>query len=122
MSSAPFPILSAALLSLLCLGVPSGGSRAEAPAAFDDEEILSVRYPDWCKQSFLDLPEDADIAAEAGKQGLFLFFTTEALRAQPGAGAGGGRDPAIGALAGRAIAAVQTLSYRWREPLGPSSC
>ncbi len=44
---------------------------------FDDGAIYQVHYPAWFKDSFLNLQEDADEAREAGKQGLFVFFTTQ---------------------------------------------
>ncbi len=44
---------------------------------FDDGAIHQVHYPDWFLESFLTLPDDAAAAAEAGKRGLFLFFTTQ---------------------------------------------
>ncbi len=46
-------------------------------AGFDDGAIYEIHYPDWFKAGFLDLPQDAADAAEAGKQGLFLFFSTQ---------------------------------------------
>ncbi|MGB5736371.1 MAG: thioredoxin fold domain-containing protein [Thiohalocapsa sp.] len=45
--------------------------------AFDDGAIYQVHHPDWFKESFLNLRDDADEAREAGKQGLFVFFSTE---------------------------------------------
>ena len=44
---------------------------------FDDGAIYQVRYPAWFKDSFLNLREDADEARDAGKQGLFVFFSTQ---------------------------------------------
>lgn len=67
-------VMLAASLALL-LALP--GSAAAMDPAFDDREVMTVHYPDWFKQSFLDLPDDAAVAAEAGKQGLFIFFTTQ---------------------------------------------
>ncbi|WP_295879051.1 thioredoxin fold domain-containing protein [uncultured Thiohalocapsa sp.] len=67
-------VILAARLTLL-LGLP--GSAAAMDPAFDDRDVMTVHYPDWFKQSFLDLPDDAAMAADAGKQGLFIFFTTQ---------------------------------------------
>lgn len=63
----------------LALLLMAGAALPEEPAseAFDDGAIYQIRYPDWFKQSFFSLPDDAEMAADAGKQGLFLFFTTE---------------------------------------------
>jgi thioredoxin-related protein len=49
----------------------------EAPEPFNDGALKTVHYPDWFKESFLVLPEDAADAAADGKQGLLLFFTTQ---------------------------------------------
>jgi thioredoxin-related protein len=57
-----------AALSLPC-------HAAEEP--FDDAVIAEIRYPDWFAETFLELPDDAAVAADEGKQGLFLFFSTE---------------------------------------------
>ena len=56
---------------------PAAADDADAAAGFEDTEVLEVHYPDWFKESFLDLADDAAMAAEAGKQGLFIFFTTQ---------------------------------------------
>ncbi len=66
--------LAGLVLAALLL-LPTAGAAVDA--AFDDAEIKQIRYPDWFKQSFLDLADDAAMAAEAGKQGLFVFFSTE---------------------------------------------
>jgi thioredoxin-related protein len=66
------------LLSLCLLAwetALSAGDAATAP--FDDGAIMHVQYPSWFKESFLDLPDDAAQAGADGKQGLFLFFTTQ---------------------------------------------
>ncbi len=49
----------------------------EANEPFNDGALMTLSYPDWFKESFLVLPEDAADAAADGKQGLFLFFTTQ---------------------------------------------
>ena len=70
--------LSAALAALLALAAPSlRAAERDDPStySFDDsprDEILD--YPDWFKESFLDLPDDLDAAVEAGKTGLVVYF------------------------------------------------
>ncbi|WP_462330067.1 thioredoxin fold domain-containing protein [Thiohalocapsa halophila] len=66
--------LAAGLLAALLL-LPVAAAAVDPD--FDDAAIMQIQYPDWFKASFLDLPDDAAMAAEAGKQGLFLFFSTE---------------------------------------------
>ncbi len=44
---------------------------------FDEAPITHSEYPDWFKDSFLDLPEDIEEAREFGKQGVMILFTTE---------------------------------------------
>ncbi len=60
-----------ASLALLC------AVDAKAAEDFDDTVIADIRYPEWFKESFLDLPGDLSDARDAGKQGLFLFFSTQ---------------------------------------------
>lgn len=44
-------------------------------AAFDDAPVLpEITYPEWFKQSFLELPEDIDEAVNAGKKGIIVYF------------------------------------------------
>lgn len=52
---------------------------APAPAAegFDDSIVAKIEYPNWFKDSFLNLRDDLAEAREAGKDGLFLFFSTQ---------------------------------------------
>lgn len=64
----------AATLAALALLCPLGAKAAEG---FDDAVIADIRYPDWFKESFLDLRGDLSDARDAGKQGLFLFFSTQ---------------------------------------------
>jgi thioredoxin-related protein len=65
------------ILATLVLPAHALADDADAAAGFDDREIMQVHYPDWFKQSFLDLADDTAMAEQAGKQGLFLFFTTQ---------------------------------------------
>jgi thioredoxin-related protein len=44
---------------------------------FDEAAVMHIEYPDWFKDSFLDLPEDIEEAREAGKEGLMILFTTQ---------------------------------------------
>ena len=42
---------------------------------FDDEPLDEpLSFPDWFKLSFLDLGEDIEEAAEAGKEGIIVYF------------------------------------------------
>jgi thioredoxin-related protein len=50
---------------------------SQAAEGFDDSVIETIAYPDWFKESFLDLRDDLAEAREAGKDGLFLFFSTQ---------------------------------------------
>lgn len=54
-------------------------TSAPAPAAedFDDAVVARIEHPDWFKESFLNLQDDLAEAREAGKDGLFLFFSTQ---------------------------------------------
>jgi len=73
------PLISIVLVLLLTLGVSLAGAAEPASdsAEFDDGAIFQIHYPEWFKQSFLDLSDDLSDAADAGKKGLFLFFTTQ---------------------------------------------
>jgi thioredoxin-related protein len=68
-------VLLSGLVLLAWLPPVSAGDQAPAP--FEDAAIKRVQYPSWFKDSFLDLPDDAAQAEADGKQGLFLFFTTQ---------------------------------------------
>jgi thioredoxin-related protein len=68
-------VLLSALGLLAWLPPLSAGDQAAAP--FKDSAIKRVQYPSWFKDSFLDLPDDAAQAGDEGKQGLFVFFTTQ---------------------------------------------
>ncbi|MCF7983611.1 MAG: thioredoxin fold domain-containing protein [Thiohalocapsa sp.] len=67
--------LAAALILSACCLWPPGVWAVDAD--FDDGAIYQIVYPDWFKESFLHLPDDAAEAAEDGKQGLFVFFSTQ---------------------------------------------
>ncbi len=77
----PFPTLAAILICLVAAW-PLDTLPAAAPSpsvdeayGFDDfprEELLV--YPDWFKQSFLDIRSDLAEAVAAGKQGLIVYF------------------------------------------------
>ena len=42
---------------------------------FDDfPEIRNINYPDWFKDSFLNLQDDMEDAKQAGKKGIILYF------------------------------------------------
>jgi thioredoxin-related protein len=70
-------LLLSGLLAALLAALPATTVGAATDADFDDGVIAQIDYPDWFKDSFLDLPDDAGMAAEAGKQGLFIFFSTQ---------------------------------------------
>lgn len=87
--SRPFAVLGAVAIAAF---VAAGLARAEPPAPastpaqaadtgvpadFQDGTFHALRYPDWFKTSFYNLRDDAEEAAADGKQGLFLFFSTE---------------------------------------------
>lgn len=65
-------------LSLVCFWV--GVSQAAADLyddafLFDDTPLSEpMEHPDWFKESFLDLRDDLKEAAEAGKQGIVVYF------------------------------------------------
>lgn len=47
----------------------------EASLSFDDMPLTEpLDYPDWFKQSFLELPEDLQASIDAGKKGLIVYF------------------------------------------------
>jgi thioredoxin-related protein len=54
-----------------------GSVAAADEATFDDGEIHRIIYPDWFKDSFWNLADDAEEARAAGKLGLFVFYSTE---------------------------------------------
>lgn len=67
-------LLSAVLLGLLLL---AQGVQAEQDPdlSFDDQPLPEpLTHPAWFKLSFLALREDVQEAADAGKQGLILYF------------------------------------------------
>lgn len=45
-----------------------------AGAEFSDEPVDQIIYPDWFKQSFLDLKEDVAEAKQSAKAGIIVFF------------------------------------------------
>jgi thioredoxin-related protein len=69
--------ISLALLLALTATLAGAAQSASGDTGFEDTEIFQIHYPDWFKQSFLDLSDDLSDAADADKKGLFLFFTTQ---------------------------------------------
>jgi thioredoxin-related protein len=69
--------LTTLLLGLLLCAAALGPGPAAAAEGFDDGVFTHIVYPDWFKDSFLDLQEDLDEAVAAGKHGLMVFFSTE---------------------------------------------
>jgi thioredoxin-related protein len=66
----PKTLLVVAALALLA-------ASGEADDDFDDGMITMIEYPDWFKESFLNLQDDLADAREAGKDGLLLFFSSQ---------------------------------------------
>lgn len=63
------------LILLATLALATGMSPKAGD--FDDAQLMHIGYPAWFKESFLDLQEDMEEAASAGKVGLMVLFTTE---------------------------------------------
>jgi thioredoxin-related protein len=70
-TSFPHQIAIAALLLLLPFSFQAMAKD------FDDYTIAHIDYPDWFKETFYDLDDDIAEAAEEGKKGLMILFTTE---------------------------------------------
>jgi thioredoxin-related protein len=68
-------IIAASLLLLLQATQVFAFDETSLP--FDDGAVMTLHYPDWFKESFLVLPDDAAEAEADGKRGLLLFFTTQ---------------------------------------------
>lgn len=64
---------AAALLALLLV------TAGPTPLAggFDDAQVAPAAYPEWLKDSLLDLEADLADARAAGKLGLMVLFATE---------------------------------------------
>jgi thioredoxin-related protein len=62
--------------ALLFAAAPTASSTAESdPLQFDDTPLDDLlKYPEWFKQSFLDLDEDLKEALDAGKKGIVVYF------------------------------------------------
>lgn len=76
----PF-MTTAALICLSCLLLLSTPAQAGEKTfdndiyGFDDTPLAEpLHYPDWFKESFLDLGDDLQEALEAGKQGIVVYF------------------------------------------------
>lgn len=64
---------------LILIALLGGGALhadvTDDPLDFDDTPLDGVlQYPDWFKQSFLELDEDLASAVEAGKRGIVVYF------------------------------------------------
>ncbi len=73
----------ATLTLLLFMGLPwltmtAGGAELDIEAdvfSFDDTPLTTpLHYPDWFKESFLDLGDDLEEAVDAGKKGIVVYF------------------------------------------------
>ncbi len=77
-SPQPYRTLAIFLLTLLFAppSIVSGGDAPKYDAYnFDDTPLAEpLHYPDWFKESFLDLADDLDSALKRGKQGLIVYF------------------------------------------------
>ena len=67
------------LLVCVCLMISAATGMASEtdndPLQFDDTPLDDLlQYPDWFKQSFLDLDEDLKDAVAAGKTGIVVYF------------------------------------------------
>ncbi|EGV17074.1 thioredoxin family protein [Thiocapsa marina] len=58
---------------ILWLATVTAGSAGD----FEDAALRHIDYPDWFKESFLDLRDDLGEARTDGKLGLMVLFTTE---------------------------------------------
>lgn len=69
-------ILKLIAISLILFFSPLMASDAEEdPFVFDDFPLNDLlKYPEWFKKSFLDLPEDLNEAVENGKKGIIVYF------------------------------------------------
>jgi len=69
-------ILKLIAVSLILSFSPLMASDAEEdPFVFDDFPLNDLlKYPEWFKKSFLDLPEDLNEAVENGKKGIIVYF------------------------------------------------
>ncbi|NEX20552.1 thioredoxin fold domain-containing protein [Thiorhodococcus mannitoliphagus] len=63
--------------SLLVFVLWLAGLGLSLAGDFEDATIMHIDYPDWFKETFLDLPDEIDEARSAGKVGLMVLFTTE---------------------------------------------
>lgn len=71
------PRHTALLLAVVLTVFAAPAPPATAAEGFDDSIVAKIEYPDWFKDSFLNLRDDLAEAREAGKDGLFLFFSTQ---------------------------------------------
>jgi thioredoxin-related protein len=68
-----FSLINACLL-LFSVSAHAVGEAFDASQIDDTPKIRDVQYPDWFKNSFLNLKEDLDEALEDGKKGIILYF------------------------------------------------
>ena len=66
------------LLLVLCL-IPGIRVHADTMDGYKigGHGMANIVYPDWFKQSFLDLGDDLEEAREAGKRGIIVFFSAK---------------------------------------------
>ena len=67
-------MLVSAILLLVSIPVHAVGEAFDVSQIDDTPKIRDVQYPDWFKNSFLNIREDLDEALEAGKTGIIVYF------------------------------------------------
>lgn len=73
---APTLTLSGIMSVQVLIGdIPGQAAESGSAYSFDDRPTdYDGGYPDWFKQSFLDLDDDLDEALQRGKSGLIVYF------------------------------------------------
>lgn len=69
-----YRLICGCLLLLSAASVHAVGEAFDTSQIDDTPKIRDVQYPDWFKNSFLNLAEDLDEALEAGKKGIIVYF------------------------------------------------
>jgi len=64
-----------ATVLLIAAGPAASATAEDDPLQFDDTPLDALlEYPDWFKQSFLELDDDLQEALDAGKKGIVVYF------------------------------------------------
>ncbi|MCG6968110.1 MAG: thioredoxin fold domain-containing protein [Chromatiaceae bacterium] len=70
----PYTLLLAATLAVAAAGCWASADDSD-PLQFDDTPLEDLlQYPDWFKNSFLELDDDLKEAIAAGKKGIIVYF------------------------------------------------